>query len=89
MDLINRDANSNRSILNNLGGDTNASEIDLIIQHGLSEISTQVSSFFTEPCFVSVYVEREMTIFFTGDYGSSNSIITINTYQTKSKGAKQ
>jgi len=48
MDLIHGDVNGNRSILNNLGDDTNASEIDLIIQHGLLEISTQVSSVFVQ-----------------------------------------
>ena len=48
MDLIHGDVNGNRSILNNLGDDTNASEIDLIIQHGLLEISTEVSSLFVQ-----------------------------------------
>ena len=82
MDLINSEMNGNRSILNNLGGDTNASEIDLIIQQGLSEISTQVSSFFYRTLLCFCICRRRNDNFFTGNYGSSDSIITVNEYQT-------
>jgi len=44
MDLIKGDVNENKGTLNNICADSNASEIDLIIQNGLMEISTQVRS---------------------------------------------
>jgi len=85
MDLINKESHQNINAVDQICDSTVPSEIDLIIEQGLEEISTQISASVHNSqsaiCAKSYIYDNEDT--YTGNAGSPNSTIASNKYQEK------
>jgi len=85
MDFINKESHQNVNILDQICDSTVPSDIDLIIEQGLEEISTQVSASVQNSqsymCAQSYIHGNEDT--YTGNVGSPNSTSASNKHQEK------
>jgi len=85
MDFMNTESHQNINALDQICDSTIPSEIDLIIEQGLEEISTQVSASVQNSqsgiCSESYIHDNDDT--YTGNAGSSNSTSASNKHQGK------